>query len=525
MKNRILSLVLALLLVLSAASFLPAAADDAAPELLTLTVFGPESSNTYVHLEDREKYPIWQVLMDKFAEKGVTVEVEVVARDQYDVAVQTRLASGTQLADMMNVNSINTNDLVRMGQQGILLPVNTLLREDASAFIKENVDFMPKLNTCYDGNMYWFTSIMYGTTDIQESSPMAVVIRQDWLDKLGLALPTTIEEFKNACLAMHDGDVNGNGANDEVLSLKLSSFHTGIAQWFGLGADFIYLDQATDTVLTPWYQPELVDYITFMHDLVENDLIDLTTNSTKASENAVIGQRTYATQTWLEPATNDPDAYYRPFMIENAVEGGNRMIVEPSYLSWTNFAFTGNAEAASRALDVFYSEDYMRLCWLGLEDSTYYVDENGEYVVYDDVSNSYWEDRAADGRILGGWMWGGFAFPQSRTNYYVKDLDASLAKAPDDYKTNYAKEVIGKYDKISTNFESMFYAMPNEEQSEIIAAHQNDIKTYSEEMLSALILGDEDIENLPAIVQQLKDLGLDDYIAVYQQLHDTYLTY
>ncbi len=167
----------------------------------------------------------------------------------------------------------------------------------------------------------------------------------------------------------------------------------------------------------------------------------------------------------------------------------------------------------------------MKLCWLGLEDSTYYVDENGEYVVYDDVSNSYWEDRAADGRILGGWMWGGFAFPQSRTNYYVKDLDANLAKTPDDYKWNYAKEVIGKYDKISTNFESMFYAMPNEEQSEIIAAHQNDIKTYSEEMLSALILGDEDIENLPAIVQQLKDLGLDDYIAVYQQLHDTYLTY
>ena len=246
----------------------------------------------------------------------MSIDLEVIPKDQYEVAIQTRLASG--------------NDLVRLGQQGVLLPVNTLLREDATAFINENVDFMVKLNTCYDGNMYWFTSIMYGTMDLQEASPMALVIRQDWLDKLNLPLPTTTEEFKAACVAMREGDANGNGLADEVLSLKTESFHTGIAQWFGLGADLIYLDQATDTVLTPWYQPELADYISFMRELIDEDLIDLNTNSTKAAENAVIGQRTYATQSWLEPATGDPNAYYRPFMIENAVEGGNRMIVEPA---------------------------------------------------------------------------------------------------------------------------------------------------------------------------------------------------
>ena len=167
----------------------------------------------------------------------------------------------------------------------------------------------------------------------------------------------------------------------------------------------------------------------------------------------------------------------------------------------------------------------MKLCWWGLEGSTYYVNDAGENVLYDDIDNNFWEDRAADGRILGGWMWGGFVFPQSRTNYYVKDLDASLANNPGDLKRIYAKEVIGKYDKISTNFESMFYAMPNEEQSEIISKYENDLKTYSSEMLSSLILGDTDLEELPAVVETLQSLGLDDYIEVYQQLHDTYLTY
>ena len=61
--RRILSLALVLILAICACT--AAVADD--QELLTLSALGCESSNTYVHLEDREKYPIWQVLMDMFA--------------------------------------------------------------------------------------------------------------------------------------------------------------------------------------------------------------------------------------------------------------------------------------------------------------------------------------------------------------------------------------------------------------------------------------------------------------------------
>ncbi|WP_187355179.1 hypothetical protein ['Paenibacillus yunnanensis' Narsing Rao et al. 2020] len=41
-----------------------------------------------------------------------------------------------------------------------------------------------------------------------------VVYRQDWLDKLGLALPDTLADFEKVIYAFADGDPDGNGIRD-----------------------------------------------------------------------------------------------------------------------------------------------------------------------------------------------------------------------------------------------------------------------------------------------------------------------
>ena len=41
-------------------------------------------------------------------------------------------------------------------------------------------------------------------------------IRQDWLDKLGLAVPTTVDELHDVLLAFKNNDPNGNGKADEI---------------------------------------------------------------------------------------------------------------------------------------------------------------------------------------------------------------------------------------------------------------------------------------------------------------------
>lgn len=41
-------------------------------------------------------------------------------------------------------------------------------------------------------------------------------INKEWLDKLGLEVPTTIDEMEEVMIAFRDGDPNGNGIQDEI---------------------------------------------------------------------------------------------------------------------------------------------------------------------------------------------------------------------------------------------------------------------------------------------------------------------
>lgn len=41
-------------------------------------------------------------------------------------------------------------------------------------------------------------------------------INQTWLDKLGLPMPTTMDEFNDTLVALRDEDPNGNGQKDEI---------------------------------------------------------------------------------------------------------------------------------------------------------------------------------------------------------------------------------------------------------------------------------------------------------------------
>ena len=57
--------------------------DSGNSELATLKILTPESDNPYIFLKDREKYPVWQEFKSLLADKGVSLDFEVIATDQY----------------------------------------------------------------------------------------------------------------------------------------------------------------------------------------------------------------------------------------------------------------------------------------------------------------------------------------------------------------------------------------------------------------------------------------------------------
>lgn len=57
---------------------------------------------------------------------------------------------------------------------------------------------------------------IYYIPGVVEYGRYAGLIRQDWLDKLGLTMPTTQDEYVNVLKAFRDMDPNGNGQKDEL---------------------------------------------------------------------------------------------------------------------------------------------------------------------------------------------------------------------------------------------------------------------------------------------------------------------
>lgn len=83
---------------------------------------------------------------------------------------------------------------------------------------------------------------LYGVPFVKPAARYGILVRQDWLDKLGLPVPHTIEELSEVARAFTTQDPDGNGKNDTVgFYDRQESFLVGfrsLAGYFGAGQTF-----------------------------------------------------------------------------------------------------------------------------------------------------------------------------------------------------------------------------------------------------------------------------------------------
>lgn len=101
-----------------------------------------------------------------------------------------------------------------VGQQ-VFRPLDDLIERHMSAF-KEVLEKHPAVQgriTATDGNIY---SLPSWNDCFHCSYAQKMWINQEWLDNLGLEMPTTTEEFYQVLKAFKENDPNGNGKADEI---------------------------------------------------------------------------------------------------------------------------------------------------------------------------------------------------------------------------------------------------------------------------------------------------------------------
>ncbi len=135
------------------------------------------------------------------------------------------LAAANDLPDVFEMR--NRNQFFQFAAQKLLGNVKPILKFMPQRTLERYKNADLNLLATVDGTMVGLqeAQLLYKRTSL--------LIRQDWLDKLGLKTPTTLAEFMNVAKAFTEKDPDGNGKND--------TYGLGInADWTPGGFDIIY---------------------------------------------------------------------------------------------------------------------------------------------------------------------------------------------------------------------------------------------------------------------------------------------
>lgn len=173
-------------------------------EKVTLTFVGMNMNNTRVGRYDETD-------MMKYLEEKTNVRIvwDMVPQTSWKEKKNLLIASGQLPDGFMGPLSLTADEAQRLGADGLLLPLDDLVATYAPNLTKlmaENPTYDP-YSRSLDGNIYALAAMQ----DQGFDSMGASIIRKEWLDKLGLEMPATTEEFYRVLKTFKEKDPAGNG--------------------------------------------------------------------------------------------------------------------------------------------------------------------------------------------------------------------------------------------------------------------------------------------------------------------------
>ncbi|MFC5407603.1 extracellular solute-binding protein [Cohnella soli] len=456
--------------------------------------------------------PVFQQIEQK---TGVKLQWEVTPPDQFGQVMQLKLASGKDLPDLIQMPN-GANDMVKYGAEGLLLPLEDLIDQYAPNIKKlfEKDPNIVKSLKSPDGHIYGLTTLNY--------SPQmtTIIIRKDWLDRLNLKAPETIDEWLTMLRAFKEKDPNGNKKADEI---PLSVAGTlGVLPLFG-NAFGLHLFEGRDwwadangKVNYEWMDDKMKDLLAFLNTLYKEGLLDPgypTTQDDKQSANinnnlvgsfykhmgnipileGVLKQSGVADAKLIgiaPPAGKDGERYLLGNPLTGVFVAVNKGVKDPvATIKWLDY--------------VFASEEGQRYMIAGVEGVTYTLD-NGKIKLTDSFLHP--EPGVDPGRAVGTES----VLPHILSNDFFEAYWTAANPELWAQTKELQKFVIPIYPQIIDS--------PEEQRKE--SRLSGDITTYKDEMLLKFITGKESLDNFGKYQEKLKSMGIDEWSKIEQQKYD-----
>ncbi|MBU5351873.1 extracellular solute-binding protein [Paenibacillus barcinonensis] len=319
----------------------------------------------------------------------------------YDTKLKLMLSSGDQIPDLFVANSSQSNTINTFIDSGKLLDVTEAFDKYASdtwkaAVAEEPTAWYPFMK---DGKKFAIP-VLRPTAGTQS----VLWIRQDWLDKLNLKAPTTLDELEKVMDAFVNQDPDGNGKKD-TLALELAMKDQVVGSPMGDTSWFFGMFGA---IPERWYpdtdgnlkygsiQPEVKSGLSKLNEWMNKGYIasDIALHDfNKVAENVASGKvGMLGGENWMMvyPGSmllaSNPNAIYNPYPIPKGADGKNMRTIAEPYTS----AILINKDISEEALQAFFHyqnalyEAYNSndpLLFKGFQDGYDYVIENGKAVM------------------------------------------------------------------------------------------------------------------------------------------------
>jgi len=413
---------------------------------------------------------------------------------------------------------------------GDVYPLNDLIEKYSpnwSKFLAENKR-TKNLMTHADGNIYSLATIR--EEPINSGLRDQMLIRKDWLDELGLKVPTTIEELYNVLVAFRDNAGKGSIPEDvEPLAFRTVTLNTtgllDVFNFYGLllsgwaGSYYLQLDDDGNAVFN-WADERAKEPLEFLHKLVDEGLVskdcftvDSATHSTKVS--LPLEQRTVGV--WFAFHNDDLDMdQVVPFGPLDAGNGATPMMRSQANAvtlnKWTIFKNCEYPEVAMRIADMFADPQISLECMYGMaQDGFIEVKEDGMMTVLD-VSDSgmptYDSFSGTSNRVP-------FLLTEEMFDKVVYEPGALV------YTRYYAANEVYR-EKIT----SADYLYPpitvSEENSSKFTQLYTDLKKAVDKAYSSFVLDGGVEEGWDAYIANLEALGLEEYLKLAQEELDAF---
>ncbi len=378
----------------------------------------------------------------------------------------------------------------------------------------------------------------------------AMFIRTDWLEKLDLALPNTVEELETVLIAFRDKDPNGNGLSDEIPFVgNLNKSYTSLPTLFGArthdkepsNGKMVLKD---NNIVHAWFTDDMKYAITEISRWYDERLIDpefntLQDNPLKLYFPNDIAGVTYEPLYWageLNELPNMPENFALEGMlpVKNEISK-TRMYNDERYINkghgWGISRSSKNPEIAAAFLDIFFTSEGHDLIGFGIE-GVHYDQIDTRYIFGRDMRVPHYIGEVADEIASGKTAINVIKSRGGRTAFGLEN-DYELGYGRLDLELPKAYEAFILYDEakasgelVSGPYLPLLDSFMTEDERQVSYKIKGDLDSFVSEQYQIMITSrasDITDDMWSSYLAQAKKLGLDQLENIYNTGYKRYL--